>query len=212
MTGHQANGGGNGQNDWWAVYTRHQHERTVAGNLSENGIETFLPTYQVVRQWKDRKKHLSLPLFPCYLFVRAASDRRTQVLSAPGVYCIVSAAGHPAPVPAIQIEAIQRAVGSSLPVEPHPFLHCGDWVRIKAGPLANVEGILLRKKGSCRLILSAELLQKSLAVEVDAFNVEPLSRRADTTKPPNLQTPVLVHNPSADWLLSDHREYGERLS
>ena len=212
MTGQQANGCSSGQSDWWAVYTRHQHEKTVAGSLSENGIETFLPSHRATRQWKDRKKLLSLPLFPCYLFVRATSERRTQVLSTPGVYCIVSVAGHPVPVPAIQIEAIQHAVGSSLPVEPHPFLHCGDRVRIKAGPLANVEGILLRKKGSCRLILSAELLQKSLAVEVDAFNVEPLSRRPDTARPQNLHSPALLHNPAADWLLSEHREYGERLS
>src|SRR5579863_2829473 len=171
MTGHQANGCGSGHHDWWAVYTRHQHEKTVAGNLSKNGVESFLPTYQVVRQWKDRKKHLSLPLFPCYLLVRATSEQRAQVLSAPGVYCIVSIAGHPAVIPATQVEAIQRAIGGSLSVEPHPFLHCGDWVRIKSGPLANVEGILLRKKGAYRLILSCELLQKSLAVEVDAFNV-----------------------------------------
>jgi transcription antitermination factor NusG len=212
MTGHQSNGCSSGQREWWAVYTRHQHEKTVAGNLSENGLETFLPTHQVIRQWKDRKKHLSLPLFPCYLFVRASSEWRTQVLSAPGVYCIVSIAGHPAPIPAIQIEAIQRAVGSSLPVEPHPFLHCGDWVRIKSGPLANVEGILVRKKGSCRLILSAELLQKSLAVEVDAFNVEPLSHRADTTYPPSFQPPALVHDATTNWLKLSHREYGERLS
>jgi transcription antitermination factor NusG len=212
MTGHQANGGSSGQSEWWAVYTRHQHEKTVAGNLSENGIETFLPTYQVIRQWKDRKKHLSLPLFPCYLFVHATSEGRMQVLSAPGVYSIVSVAGRPAPIPAIQIEAIQRAVDSPLPIEPYPFLHCGDWVRIRSGPLANVEGILVRKKGSCRLILSAELLQKSLAVEVDAFNVEPLSRRSETTYPPIFQSPALVHNPTTNWLKQGHREYGERLS
>lgn len=124
----------------------------------------------------------------------------------------MSSGGHPARIPTQEIDAIRRAAGSSLRVEPHPFLSCGDWVRIKSGPLTNVEGILLRKKGSCRLILSAELLQKSLAVEVDAFNVESLSRRANTKYPSSFQPQALVRNPTADWQELGHREYGERPS
>ena len=200
------------EHEWWAVYTRHQHERTVVKNLTENGVETFLPSYQAIRQWKDRKKCLLLPLFPCYVFVAGSSERRAQVLSTPGVFLIVSSGGHPARIPAQEIDAIRRAVGSSLRVEPHPFLSCGDWVRIKSGPLTNVEGILLRKKGSCRLILSAELLQKSLAVEVDAFNVEPLSRRANTTYPSSFQPQALLPNTTAEWQELGRREYGERPS
>jgi transcription antitermination factor NusG len=165
--------------EWWAVYTRHQHEKTVAENFSRNGLEVFLPLYNAVRQWKDRKKHLSLPLFPCYVFLRGESSRRVQVLSTPGVHSIVTIAGRPAPISAVEIEAIRRAAESPLAVEPHPFLRRGDRVRIKSGPLADIEGILIRRKSSYRLILSAELLQKSIAVEVDAFSVEPLSRRAE---------------------------------
>jgi transcription antitermination factor NusG len=164
--------------EWWAVYTRHQHEKTVAENLSTNGLEIFLPLYTVVRQWKDRKKHISLPLFPCYVFLRGEPGRRVQVLSTPGVHTIVTIVGRPAPIPEVEIEAIRRAVESPLVVEPHPFLRRGDWVRIKSGPLAGIEGILIRRKSSYRLVLSAELLQKSIAVEIDAFSVEPLSRRA----------------------------------
>lgn len=165
--------------EWWAIYTRHQHEKVVAENFSSNGLEVFLPLYNAVRQWKDRKKHLSLPLFPCYVFLRGESGRRVQVLSTPGVHSIVTIAGRPAPIPEVEIEAIRRAVESPLVVEPHPFLRRGDRVRIKSGPLADIEGILIRRKSSYRLILSAELLQKSIAVEVDAFSVEPLSRRAE---------------------------------
>src|SRR6267154_3262507 len=113
MTTAHANGYNCCQDGWWAVYTRHHHEKTVFEHLSANGIETFLPVYQVVRQWKDRKKHLSLPLFPCYVFVRGSSERRVQVVSAPGVFSIVSIAGHPAPIPTTQIDAIQLAVGSA---------------------------------------------------------------------------------------------------
>ena len=181
--------------EWWAVYTRHQHEKTVAENFSSSGLEVFLPLYNVVRQWKDRKKHLALPLFPCYVFLPGESGRRVQVLSTPGVHSIVTIAGRPAAIPEVEIEAIRRAAQSSLGVEPHPFLRRGDRVRIKTGPLADIEGILVRRKSSYRLILSAELLQMSIAVEVDAFRVEPLSRRAEV---PPLST-TLVRQEAAEW-------------
>ena len=166
-----------GQADWYAVYTRHQHEKTVAESLSKNGVEVFLPTYGAVRQWKDRTKHLLLPLFPCYVFLHGGVDRRVKILSTPGVYSIVSIGGQPAAIQETEIEAIRKVVTSDLRVEPYPFLRCGDRVRVKAGPLVGIEGILFRKKSSFRLILSAELLQKSIAVEVDAFSVEPLLHR-----------------------------------
>jgi transcription antitermination factor NusG len=165
------------QADWYAVYTRHQHEKTVAESLSNNGMEVFLPTYGAIRQWKDRKKHLLLPLFPCYVFLHGGLERRVKVLSTPGVYSFVSVCGHPAAIQETEIEAIRTAVTSGLRAEPFPFLQCGDRVRVKAGPLMGIEGILIRKKSSYRLILSAELLQKSIAVEVDAFSVEPLPHR-----------------------------------
>ena len=166
-----------GRADWYAIYTRHHHENSVAESLSNHGIEVFLPAYGALRQWKDRKKLLSLPLFPCYVFLHGGLDRRVKVLSTPGVYSIVGTNGQPAAIPETEIEAIRRAVTSDLRVEPHPFLRCGDRVRVKAGPLAGIEGILIRKKSSFRLVLSAELLQKAIAVEVDAFEVEPLPQR-----------------------------------
>ena len=89
-------------------------------------------------------------------------------------------AGRPAPIPDSEMDAIRKAVESRLRVEPHPFLQCGDWVRVTSGPLTDVEGILVRKKGSYRLILSAELLGKSIAVEIDAFSVKPIPRRSTT--------------------------------
>jgi transcription antitermination factor NusG len=164
--------------EWWAIYTRHQHEKTVAENFSTHGLEVFLPLYKAIRQWRDRQKQLSLPLFPCYVFLRGESQLRVQILSTPGVHSIVMTADRAAAIPDADIEAIRRAVDSPLKVEPHPFLRRGDWVRVKSGPLADIEGILIRRKGSYRLILSADLLQKSIAVEVDAFSVEPLPHRA----------------------------------
>ena len=188
-----------GQADWYAIYTRHQHEKIVAESLSNNGIEVFLPTYRATRQWKDRKKHLLLPLFPSYVFLHGGLDRRVKVLSTAGVYFIVGNGGQPAAIQETEIEAIRRAVTSGLRVEPFPFLQCGDRVRVKAGPLAGTEGILIRKKGSFRLVLCAELLRKSMAVEVDAFSVEPVTTR--TSPGPSV---------SSIPMPPDHYEIGER--
>jgi transcription antitermination factor NusG len=167
-----------GRVDWYAIYTRHQHEKTVAEILSSAGIEVFLPQYSAIRQWKDRTKHLKMPLFPCYVFLHGGLDRRLRVLSTPGVFSFVSSGARPAAIEESEIEAIRRAVKSNLRVEPYPFLRCGDRVRIRTGALAGVEGLLVRKRNSCRLILSATLLGKSIAVEVDARCVEPISLRA----------------------------------
>jgi transcription antitermination factor NusG len=158
--------------EWYAVYTRHQHEKCVAENLLGRGLEVFLPVYEAVRQWNDRQKRLSLPLFPCYVFIRGNFQRREKVLSTPGVHSIVGFGGHPAAIEKCEIDAIRLAVETHLRIEPHPFLRHGDQVRVKFGPLAGVEGILIRKRGFTRLILSAELLQKSVSVEVDASCVE----------------------------------------
>ena len=108
--------------EWNVVYTRHQHEKTVADSLAGNGFEVLLPTYDTIRQWRDRKKRLSLPLFPCYVFVRSNFERQLQVLTTPGVHFVVMFSGRPAVIPDFEMAAIQKAVESTLRVEPHPFL------------------------------------------------------------------------------------------
>jgi len=138
-------------------------------------LETFLPLYQSVHQWKDRRKVVSIPLFPCYVFLKANLESRIDVVTTPGVFALVSNAGEPAAIPTDEIEAIRRAVGGGATVEPHPFLKCGERVRVKCGPMSGIQGILVRKKGVCRLVLSVEMLGKAVAVEIDSFLVEPLS-------------------------------------
>jgi transcription antitermination factor NusG len=158
---------------WWhALYTRHQHEKVIAQALAGKGFEVFLPQYRAIRKWKDRKKELSLPLFPNYVFIHGGLDRMLQILTTPGVHSLVSWGGRPAEIPFKDIEAIRRIVESTIPVEPHPFLKCGDLVRIKSGPLEGIEGILVRKTRGFRLILSVEMLSRSAAVEVDVTTVE----------------------------------------
>ena len=171
----QPNSGPNaGCSAWWALYTRHQHERTVADALSSKGFEVFLPTYDSVRRWKDRSKVLSLPLFPCYVFVRGGVDRRLQIVSTPGIHMILTHGDTFAAIPEVEIEAIRRTVQGNLRVEPHPFLRCGDRVRVTRGSIQGVEGILVRKKNIFRLVLSVEMLAQSVGVEVDAADVEPV--------------------------------------
>ena len=167
----------NGSSAWHALHTRYQHEKVVAELLARQEFETFLPLYTAVNRWKDRTKRLSLPLFPCYVFLRGGFDRRLQILKTPGVHAIVESAGCPGVIPEPEIAAIRRAVENSLRIKPHPFLENGDWVRIKSGPLVGLEGILVRNQDQLRLVLSVEMLGRSVAVEVDAFIVERVSKR-----------------------------------
>lgn len=160
---------------WWALYTRHQHERVIADMLSAKGFEIFLPVYDSIRRWKDRQKVLSLPLFPCYVFVKGAFNRRLQVVTTPGVHMILSHGEHAAVIPESEIEAIRQTVDGHFRVEPHPFLRCGERVRVTRGSLQGVEGILVRKKNQFRLVLTVEMLAKSVAIEIDATSVEPVT-------------------------------------
>jgi transcription antitermination factor NusG len=158
--------------NWYALFARHQHEQSVAYALSSKGQEVYLPLYRSVRRWADRVKHVWLPLFPCYMFIRGGTDRQLQVLTTPGVIQIVGWGGHPAIVSMEELDAVRRIIESSLTVEPHPFLRCGDRVRVKSGPLLGLEGILTRTKGTARLVVSMEMLGRSAAVEIHESQVE----------------------------------------
>lgn len=163
------------ESPWWAVYTRHQHEKVIAQVLTTKGFEVFLPLYESIRRWKDRNKMLSLPIFPCYVFVRGGVSRRSLVVTTPGVHMILYHGERVAVIPDDEIEAIRKAVEGPFRVEPHPFLRCGERVRVTRGSLEGVEGVLLRKKSVYRLILSVDMLAQSVAVEIDASDVEPVS-------------------------------------
>jgi transcription antitermination factor NusG len=158
--------------EWFAVHTRYQHEQQVNEQLGRKGFETFYPTCSKWNKWSDRKKKISHPLFPGYLFVTDVENRRLQVVETHGVCGIVSVAGMPAPIPATEIEAIRRAVASPYTIEAHEYLNAGDQVRVIEGPLTGVTGILARNDKSARLVLSVELLGRSVAVEIAAGSVE----------------------------------------
>jgi len=160
---------------WFAVHTRHQHEQAVATSLLNKGLQVFFPCYEAIHLWSDRKKRVTLPLFPGYLFFANEIERKSQIIATPGVNGIVEVGRIPAEIPDSEIVAIRRMVESRLRVEPHPFLNDGDRVRILRGPLQGLEGIVLRKKDALRLVLSIELLGRSAAVEIDGCVVERLS-------------------------------------
>jgi len=185
-----------GDTSWWALYTRHQHEKTVADMLSTKGFEVFLPLYDSVRIWKDRKKTLSLPLFPCYVFVRGGLERKLQIVTTPGVHMILYHGEYVAKIQESEIESIRRVIDSPFRVEPHPFLKCGERVRIVRGALEGVEGILTRKKNLFRLVLSVNMVAQSVAIEVSANDVEPVR-----VQPPSAKD-VPVKDASATVVLS----------
>lgn len=157
---------------WHAIYTRHQHEKTVAEILTYKGFETLLPLYKVRHRWKDRTKVLSLPLFPCYVFLNGGLERRLDIMTTPGIHSLVSNAGQPAAIATEEINSIRRAVESGSSIEPYPMLKCGDCVRVKSGPLEGIQGILVRKRNLYRLVLCIEMLGKAAAVELDGCLVE----------------------------------------
>lgn len=166
---------------WYAVYTRHQHEKVVAQTLCDKRFEVFLPLYTTRRRWKDRLAHVSLPLFPGYVFFRGGIDRRLDIVTTPGVHFLVSSFGRPAAIAEEEVEAVRRVVESRLSTEPYPFLRCGDRVRVTSGALAGIEGILTRTKNQFRLVLSVEVLARSIAVEVDGVDVERLCSSSEPT-------------------------------
>jgi transcription antitermination factor NusG len=157
---------------WYAVFTRSNHERRVAEQLAERGVENFLPQYESVRRWKDRKVHLKMPLFPGYVFVHLALQFRLRVLQVPGVACLVGFAGRPAAVPEAEFAKIREFLKQGLRGEPHPYLQAGRHVIVRRGPLQGIEGIVLRRKNSCRLVISLELIRRAMAVDVDLADVE----------------------------------------
>jgi transcription antitermination factor NusG len=159
---------------WYAAYTRANHERRVADQLVERGVEHFLPQYESLRKWKDRKVRLQMPLFPGYVFVQLGLQNRLRVLEVPGVAYLVGFGGRPVAVPEGEFEKVRRFLKQGFRAEPHPYLEAGRRVRVRSGPLDGMEGIILRRKKSCRLVISLEVIRRAMAVDVDSRDVEVL--------------------------------------
>ncbi len=151
---------------WYAAYTRANHERRVAAQLAERGVENLLPQYESVRKWKDRRIRLQLPLFPGYVFVHLVLQKRLQVLQVPGVASLVSFAGNVVPIPDAELTRIRGLLNKGLRAEPHPFLTAGRRVRVCYGPFEGMEGIVVRRKNRSRLVISLEAIQRAFALDI----------------------------------------------
>ena len=158
---------------WFAVYTSPRHEKRVGQYLLQKEVEHYVPLYQAQRKWRDGSKvTVDLPLFPGYVFVRIDRSERVRVLQVPGVLNIIGGTGRqPASVPDAEIDAL-RAGLSARHAEPHPLLTVGQRARIRSGALAGMVGIVERKKNSLRVVLTMDLIQQSVAVEVDGAELE----------------------------------------
>lgn len=160
---------------WYAVQTRSRFEKSVRAEMAIQGIENYLPTFETLHQWKDRKKAVELPLFSGYIFARFEDEgpARLQVLKTVGVARILGAGRAILPIPDYEIDSIRQLLLTGNRCFPHPFVCEGAWVRVRRGPLAGIEGRLVRVKSVARLVLSVDLLTQSVATEVDAQDVEP---------------------------------------
>ena len=159
---------------WYAAYTCANHEKRVAAELVARTVEHFLPLYSSVRRWKDRRVTLDLPLFPGYVFVRLALRERLCVLQIPSIVRLVSFNGLPVALPDPEMEIMRSGLSQSLCAEPHPFLTIGRRVRITGGPFAGLEGVLKRQRTNLRVVVSLELIQRSVVLDVDAADVAPV--------------------------------------
>jgi transcription antitermination factor NusG len=161
---------------WYALHTRARHERVVETRLRDQGMETFLPIVQEVHRWSDRKKKVEVPLFSCYIFVHCAlrPEDRTMVHRVDSVLGFVGVRGAGVPIPDEQIESIRSVLAQASPWRAHPFLKTGQRVRVRGGALDGVEGVFLSENGDHSLVISVDVIQRSMAVRIDGYDVEPL--------------------------------------
>lgn len=161
--------------NWYALLTRARHEKIVALRLHERGVPVFLPLVTEVRRWSDRRKLVEFPLFSCYVFAKLppTNEGLVTALRINGVFSVVGMRGEGTPIPDEQIDAVRRLIKERLRWHSHPFLKIGQRVRIRGGALDGVEGILVSRSGESTLVISIDAIQRSLAVRVEGYNVEP---------------------------------------
>jgi transcription antitermination factor NusG len=158
---------------WYAVQTRPRHEQTVVTQLNQDGLETLLPMVHQVRKWTDRRKLVHVPLFPSYVFVRttlSCNEERVRILRKSGVVSFVGPRREAEPIANSNVRAL---LTSEVEYGPHPYLTVGQRVRIRSGALRGLEGILLRVGGGDNLVLSVDLIHKSVILHIDGYDLEP---------------------------------------
>jgi len=161
---------------WYALYVRERYEKIVASSLASKGYEVFLPIYRSKRRWSDRSKIIEVPLFSRYVICKFDFRNRLPILIVPGVHFVVGFGQTATPVDPAELDAVRIAVDSGLPCEPWPYVKAGQWVRVEYGALAGLEGFVVEVKKAFKLVISVDLLGRSVAVELDRNAVRPISQ------------------------------------
>jgi transcription antitermination factor NusG len=200
-----------GEARWYAVSTRSRQEKTAASMLENLEVGHFLPLIEEERQWSDRKQKVTLPLFPGYLFVQIARSNELQlrVLKVPGIVNFIGNQGGPLAIPESEIESIRTALVHGYRCSPHPFLKAGDRVRVVRGALAGIEGTLIRCGVQTKIVISVEMIQRSVSIGATASDVEPVYRRSGISFPPST-IPFERRAPVADLFKGDMSPVGPR--
>lgn len=159
---------------WYGIRTRSNGERIAATALNDRGYEPFLPVCRTRRRWSDRSVTIEVPLFPGYIFCRFDHRQRLPIITTPGVVSILGFGDHPAALTEEEIDAVRAIIDSGVAAEPVPFVREGQRIRVTHGPLKSLEGTLIRKKSSWQLVISVELLQRSVSVEIDPDHIQAL--------------------------------------
>ncbi len=159
---------------WFAIQTLSRHEKLVRNQLEMRNVEHFLPTMRQLSQWTDRKKEIEVPLFAGYCFARFSLAERLPILQSQGVVRVVGSGGQPEPIPDEEIESLRTLISNSSDYVCHPYLRKGMLVEVIRGPLQGVKGRLVREARHCRLVVSISLLQRAVAIEIDAASVAPV--------------------------------------
>jgi transcription antitermination factor NusG len=182
-----------GEASWYAVSTRSRQEKVAAAMLDSIGITYFLPLVTEVRRWSDRNQTVTFPLFSCYLFVRIApsSEMYLRVLKVPGIVNFVGNQNGPLAIPEKEIEDVRKALSHGVACSPHPYLKAGDRVRIVDGALAGIEGTLISSGPDARLVISIEMIQRSIAISIYGFDVEPVAS-ASITAPSSSRAAISI--------------------
>jgi len=162
------------ESNWYAVHTMARHEKRVAAQFEEKRVSTFLPLLCQIHRWSDRRVRVEVPMFSCYAFVRIVQtvDERLKVLRTPGVLGFVGSERQGTPIPDEQIESLRTAISENIPCFPHDFISAGRRVRIRGGSLDGVEGILVRQGVDQSLVLSVQVLHRSVAIRVEGYDIE----------------------------------------
>jgi len=166
--------GGQEAAEWYAIHTYPRHEKRVAADLERRQIETYLPLVAEEHQWSDRRKTVDLPLFSCYVFarIRPTAAERVKVLQAPGVIGFVGSQRQGTPIAEQEIEVVRQLLKSEVKFKTHPFLKVGQRVRVRGGALDGMEGLLVRRSGEQRLVVSVATIERSLSISVEGYQVE----------------------------------------